>query len=738
MGIIHGVTHFVSLLAGSFDTFTRVDSPVLGQAEVGGPWTVQAGNLGIADDMAFCNMAPATGQAVATIALPLPLGQITCDVYLSPGHSHVGLVAKCSNGVLGATHVYFQLILTQAPQNTSNLGKKVGGVNTSWALTNPQGLVAGNGYTLTMLVTATTVSCWIDDIQVANYTLTAQDLIDLPDSQCGIRSAFGVAIDDDGGSRFDNYSAQPFPVFTPRVPAQWQNPPVASATGASTALVTWVKSGNGGSPILSYRVQSSHGEVYAGISPAALSFAPAGLASVPQSFTVTAVNAVGEITSAPSAVITPTGLNVPTAPTLASAGVGVTSANIGWTTPVSNGGSPILSYLVSEVSPSPEAHTATVAAPATSVTVTGLVAGTSYTFNVTAINTVGSSPPSNTTNAVVPTPAGSVGGLAAVQAGQGMYPGDQGLESNKVILYKNGGSGGPYVRQSLYKWVVDFTAFGPPGSPNGSLATSTFGIFQSAGAWQAFQTAAPIPGLPTPRMSLEVGLSVGTNGMSAAARSASLAATAAGTNDGPYTNLANAMIAAGYGNGCIRLGHENNAGDYPWGTLGFTPADDANFINAYRRIVGVMRAAPGANFIFDFCGLASVPFKTSQYPGDAFVDVIGADFYDVTRVDGITIAAYIANLAQWRDFAISRGKKFSIPEWGCSATNGGKSGAGTVAGDNPDFITAVYNFCFNLPATGGGSLAYQSYFQTDPPSEGLICLKNFPAARAVYTSLFGQ
>lgn len=335
-------------------------------------------------------------------------------------------------------------------------------------------------------------------------------------------------------------------------------------------------------------------------------------------------------------------------------------------------------------------------------------------------------------------PGGGLGGLAAIQAGFGMYPGDQGLESSKVALFKAGGNGGPYVRQSLYKWVVDFTAYGPVGSPNGSLGDSTFGIFQSANAWQAFQTAPPPPGLPTPRMSLEVGLSTGTIGMSAAARSASLAATAAGTNDGPYTNLANVMVAAGYANACIRLGHENNAGDYPWGTLGFATADDNNFINAYRRVVGLMRAVAGANFIFDFCGLASVAFKTSQYPGDAWVDVIGADFYDVTRTDGITLAAYVARLAQWRDFCIAHGKMFSIPEWGCSATNGSTSGAGTAAGDNPDFINAVYTFCFNLPAAGGGKLAYHSYFQTDPPSEGLIALKNFPAARAVYAATFGQ
>ena len=85
----------------------------------------------------------------------------------------------------------------------------------------------------------------------------------------------------------------------------------------------------------------------------------------------------------------------------ATAGVG--SASLTWSAPAS-GGAPIkytiTPYLGSEAQPT---TTVSGSPPATGATVTGLTAGASYTFTVTAANTAGSGPASEHSNAVTPT-----------------------------------------------------------------------------------------------------------------------------------------------------------------------------------------------------------------------------------------------------------------------------------------------------------------------------------------------
>jgi hypothetical protein len=70
-----------------------------------------------------------------------------------------------------------------------------------------------------------------------------------------------------------------------------------------------------------------------------------------------------------------------------------------WTAPVSDGFSPIAGYTVTSI---PGGLIATVAAPATSATISGLTNGTAYTFTVTAANAAGSSPASLASNSVTP------------------------------------------------------------------------------------------------------------------------------------------------------------------------------------------------------------------------------------------------------------------------------------------------------------------------------------------------
>ncbi len=99
-----------------------------------------------------------------------------------------------------------------------------------------------------------------------------------------------------------------------------------------------------------------------------------------------------------------------------SATAGVGSASVSWSAP-STGGTPtkytITPYIGSSAQP---ATTVTGSPPATTATVTGLIAGTGYTFTVQASNSAGSGPASTPSNSVTPTAGSPPGAPTSVQA----------------------------------------------------------------------------------------------------------------------------------------------------------------------------------------------------------------------------------------------------------------------------------------------------------------------------------
>ena len=104
-----------------------------------------------------------------------------------------------------------------------------------------------------------------------------------------------------------------------------------------------------------------------------------------------------------SAPVTPQGpqITAPGAPSIGTASAAVGGASISWTAPSSDGGDAITSYQVEVLDASDAVvKTVTVAAPATSVMVSGLTPGTTVRFRVTAVNSTGTSVSSTTSNAV--------------------------------------------------------------------------------------------------------------------------------------------------------------------------------------------------------------------------------------------------------------------------------------------------------------------------------------------------
>ncbi|MBK7513900.1 MAG: fibronectin type III domain-containing protein [Chloracidobacterium sp.] len=97
-------------------------------------------------------------------------------------------------------------------------------------------------------------------------------------------------------------------------------------------------------------------------------------------------------------------LTVPGAPTGVIATGGDANAQVSWTAPASDGGSAIINYSVTPYIGAAAQGPILVGSAATSLSVSGLVNGTSYTFTVAAINAVGVGPASSASNAVTPNP----------------------------------------------------------------------------------------------------------------------------------------------------------------------------------------------------------------------------------------------------------------------------------------------------------------------------------------------
>ena len=129
-------------------------------------------------------------------------------------------------------------------------------------------------------------------------------------------------------------------------------------------------------------------------------------------FQVLASNALGDSPfSAVSNAVTPAAAAAPGAPTVGTATAGNASATLTWTAPGSDGGSPITGYSVRAFAGAVLAKTQAVTGNVGTVVVTGLTNGTAYTFDVAAINAVGTgafSARSAAVTPVAPAPADTV------------------------------------------------------------------------------------------------------------------------------------------------------------------------------------------------------------------------------------------------------------------------------------------------------------------------------------------
>ncbi|WP_448627927.1 fibronectin type III domain-containing protein [Geodermatophilus sp. URMC 64] len=203
---------------------------------------------------------------------------------------------------------------------------------------------------------------------------------------------------------------------TPAAPATAPAAPAAptATAGNASATVNWTAPANGGAAITGYTVRTYNAAT------GALVGTPLTVGNVTTAnvtgltngtgyqFTVAAINSVGtSAESVKSTAVTPAApATAPAAPAAPTATAGNASATVAWAAPANNG-SPITGYTVRAYAgaATTAAITAPAAATATSLNLTGLTNGTSYTFTVTATNSVGTSPESPKSNAVTPAAA---------------------------------------------------------------------------------------------------------------------------------------------------------------------------------------------------------------------------------------------------------------------------------------------------------------------------------------------
>jgi hypothetical protein len=179
-----------------------------------------------------------------------------------------------------------------------------------------------------------------------------------------------------------------------------------ASAGAGAVTVRWTApSSNGGASVTGYTVRAYKGSTLVKTVSAkstATSATVTGLVNgTAYTFTVAATNDAGTgPASARSVAATPK--TKPGAARVGAVSAGRGSAVVRWAAPTSNGGSSITSYTVRAYRGSTLVKAVNVKASAGSVTVTGLRAGSSHTFTVTASNALGAGPVSAHSAKVVP------------------------------------------------------------------------------------------------------------------------------------------------------------------------------------------------------------------------------------------------------------------------------------------------------------------------------------------------
>jgi hypothetical protein len=177
---------------------------------------------------------------------------------------------------------------------------------------------------------------------------------------------------------------------------------------------------------------------------------------------------------------------------------------------------------------------------------------------------------------------------------------------------------------------------------------------------------------------------------------------AAGDFNSYATQLGANLVAAGLQNSVLRLGAEMN-GAWEADFMGTTGQEQNLWATCFANEVTGLRQAAGEHFLIDWNPNActqNVPYA-NFYPGNASVDILGLDLYDVgcdtpnTPINFTQLANETYGLSSFKAFAAAQGKPMSFPEWGLATSPND---------DDPAYIDGIGSTVAN------GDFAFEAYF----------------------------
>ena len=221
----------------------------------------------------------------------------------------------------------------------------------------------------------------------------------------------------------------------------------------------------------------------------------------------------GNWSAAPQAQQVITVVSPPGAPTGLTASAGDAQVALSWLGPTNNGGAPLTLYNIYEgTSPGGETLLTSISAVCSGVgcgkvqsfVATGLTNGTTYYFEVTAVNSVGESSLSNEVSATPATLPGAPTGLAAAPGNTQVAlswtapPSNGGSAITSYNVYEGTSSGGETLLQSTGSSATTFTATGlTNGTKYYFYVTAVNGVGEGPASTEASATPATVPVAPT-------------------------------------------------------------------------------------------------------------------------------------------------------------------------------------------------------------------------------------------------
>jgi hypothetical protein len=207
-------------------------------------------------------------------------------------------------------------------------------------------------------------------------------------------------------------------------------------------------------------------------------------------------------------------------------------------------------------------------------------------------------------------------------------------------------------------------------------------------------------------------------------------ACAAGRYDSYARQFARNLVSAGIGNSVIRLGPELN-GVWENDFIGTKKVEQKMWARCFANEVTSMRHISGEHLLFDWnvnACTGNFPFA-NYYPGNAYVDIMGIDIYDVgcdTPTTPLTfpeLANETLGLTHFESFAEAKGKPMSLPEWGLVST---------PSGDDPAYVDGIG------ATVASGDFAFETYFDQAGPIPGTLPLgPSTPLSVVAFQNWFG-